>query len=42
MWSMKTLFVLPVIAICAILEAIKLLKNKVSKKEVSEYSVEGK
>jgi hypothetical protein len=39
---MKTVFLLPVIVICSILEAIKLLKNTVKKEEVSEYSVEGK
>jgi hypothetical protein len=36
---MRTLFLLPVIVICAIIEAIKLVKNK---KEISEYQVEGK
>jgi hypothetical protein len=36
---MRTLFLLPVIVICAIIEAIKLLKNK---KEISEFQVEGK
>jgi hypothetical protein len=36
---MRTLFLLPVIIICAIIEAIKLVKNK---KEISEYQVEGK
>ncbi|CAG9607747.1 hypothetical protein NEOCIP111885_01439 [Pseudoneobacillus rhizosphaerae] len=36
---MRTLFLLPVIVICAIIEAIKLLKNK---KEISEFRVEGK
>lgn len=36
---MRTLFLIPVIVICAIIEAIKLLKNK---KEISEYRIEGK
>jgi hypothetical protein len=36
---MRTLFLLPVIIICAIIEAIKLVKNK---KEITEYQVEGK
>jgi hypothetical protein len=36
---MRTLFLLPVIVICAFIEAIKLLK---SKKGISEYRVEGK
>jgi hypothetical protein len=36
---MRTLFLLPVIVICAIIEAIKLVKNK---KEITEYQVEGK
>jgi hypothetical protein len=36
---MRTLFLLPVIIICAIIEAIKLVKNK---KEITDYQVEGK
>jgi hypothetical protein len=36
---MRTLFLLPVIVICAIIEAIKLVKNK---KAIPKYQVEGK
>lgn len=36
MW-LKTLFLLPVVVICAVIEAIKLVTNK---KEISEYRVE--
>jgi hypothetical protein len=42
MWSMKALFLLPVLLICGIIEAILLLKNKFYKKELSDYRVEGK
>jgi hypothetical protein len=36
MW-LKTLFLLPVVVICAVIEAFKLITNK---KEISEYRVE--
>jgi hypothetical protein len=42
MWSMKALFLIPVLLICGMIEAIRLLKNKVYKKDISEYRVEGK
>jgi hypothetical protein len=32
MWSMKTLFLLPVVMICVIVEAMRLLKHKIEKK----------
>jgi hypothetical protein len=41
MWSMKALFLIPVLLICGMIEAIRLLKNKVYKKDISEYRVEG-
>jgi hypothetical protein len=42
MWSMKSLFLLPVLMICGMIEAIRLLKSKVNKKDVSQYQFEGK
>jgi hypothetical protein len=42
MWSMKSLFLLPVLVICGMIEASRLLKKKVFKKDTPEYRVESK